>query len=136
MDMWIVHMIFEEHQEEVKSYTVTEGIGYYDHIIAWYALWRKWPIQYEGWEWAAWLYNDVEDKSLIPEIGFSSVYKEWWEYVQTEKPDMYPLRDNMVYWDWDIHVDYWEKEGTRLNETGNLPDMYQIARERQDQEEE
>ena len=22
------------------------------YLVAWYALWRKWPLQYEAWEWA------------------------------------------------------------------------------------
>ena len=38
---WKVCMIFNEHQEGVVDMSVAEALGLFDHVIAWYALWRN-----------------------------------------------------------------------------------------------
>ena len=86
---WKVCMIFNEHQEDVVDMSVAEALGDFDHIIAWYALWRKWPIQYKIWEWASCVPDMLEPKE-IGKIGFADVYKGYWKHVHEEESTKYP----------------------------------------------
>ena len=47
------------------------------YIIAWYALWRKRPLQYKVWEWTG-RFKDVKDALIPPDSSdyFKKKHKE------------------------------------------------------------
>ena len=83
LTQWKLCMIFEDHQAEVVSISVAQALGSFDAIMAWYALWRKWPMYYSAWDWATYIpgigYPDKE--TSIPFISNSVEYKIHWMEV-------------------------------------------------------
>ena len=100
-------MIFEEHQDRVVEMSVKQGMAEYMHMIAWYALWRKWPVQYWMWAWATDV-PDIGNPWKVKILGYSDIYEKMWVKVG-EKDPKYPLMDNQVDWNYDSHVCYWEQ---------------------------
>ena len=105
---WKLLMIFEEHQEIVIDMSVAEGLGMFDHIIAWYALWRHWPTQYKVWEWTCNMKNLTRIEK-IKEIGYSADYERYWSYVHEADTNSYPVRGRHIEWK-EEHMCYWEKK--------------------------
>ena len=81
---WDMYMVFSGQQDNIIEYDVAEGFGQFNHIMAWYALWRKWPTQYTVWEWACNLWKRFETINMFLDYGNNGVYKEWWSWAQEE----------------------------------------------------
>ena len=111
LTQWKLCMIFEDHQAEVVSISVAQALGSFDAIMAWYALWRKWPMYYPAWDWATFIpgigYPDKE--TSIPFISNSDEYKIRWMEVQKQQGGRYPLQENNVVWT-DEHLCPYEKK--------------------------
>ena len=123
---WKLCMIFKEHQTKVIEIPVAAAMGEFAHIMAWYAFWRKWPIQYYMWEWAAYVCGEEENVSILTdfvrlgELGDSDEYKLSWHYVHDQEGSGYPLVNNNVDWK-DKHVCTWETFGNLVNASTYLP---------------
>ncbi|WP_371070121.1 hypothetical protein, partial [Salmonella enterica] len=93
------------------SISVAQALGSFDAIMAWYALWRKWPMYYSAWDRATYIqgigYPDKE--TSIPFISNSDEYKICWMEVQKQQGGRYPLQENNVVWT-DDHLCPYEKK--------------------------
>ena len=105
---WKLCMIFDHHQAEVIEIPVALALRQFDHVIAWYALWRCWPVYYQIWEWVGNL-PDVGNIEVLQELGNSQEYKEKWQCVHNQIGSMYPLVDNRVDWSRN-HVCCWQED--------------------------
>ena len=79
---WKLVMLYPEHQKEVIEFDVADAIGQFDHIMAWYALWRKWPIQYPVWEWAIEVWKQFATLKDFTDYGFQDYYHSWWLWAE------------------------------------------------------
>ena len=86
---WTVLLIYNEHQTMVWRRTVLEAMDDGDrYLVAWYALWRKWPLQFYNWKWAA-RFKEVLDSLRPPS---SSYY-----YIVECKSDRLPYKYVVKY---------------------------------------
>lgn len=105
---WKLLMIYKEHQKGVIELSVSSALGELDHILAWYALWRRWPLHYSCWEWACNIpLRDVVEPTRMAEIGYSTTYKRYWSYVEEVQGSGYPMVDNDIDWSGE-HICVWE----------------------------
>ena len=116
---WTLLMIFGDHQKKVIKLPAASAIGEFDHIMAMYAMLRRWPIYFPAWVWV--IGYDYELHNDVPEYGHSLRYKHWWKMVEEQAGSQYPLKDNVVEWDLEKHTCYWEKFCKDYNASIQLP---------------
>ena len=107
---WQLCMVFLSHQRSVIHYDVASAIGVFDHILAWYALWRKWPVQYTEWEWCVDVWNYLSSKeswSKFLDYGYSGVYRTWWTWAEGSIT-RFPICENDVNLEGEDYECPWE----------------------------
>lgn len=117
---WIVAMLFMGQQNTVIEYDVAEAYGHLDHIIAWYAMWRKWPIQYKAWEWAVSLMKKLDTDAKFLDYGYSGVYQRWWQWAEQEISWL-PTNTSDEELNGDDHACPWEQKLLADKSTSYIP---------------
>ena len=105
---WVVSLIFNEHQTRVWRKTVLEVMDDGDrYLVAWYALWRKLPLQFYNWEWAA-RFKEVMDARKPPNSSY--YYKKQWLDARDHSTVMIVPSHKKPKWDKDLDKCPWEGE--------------------------
>ena len=124
---WTLLMIFDQHREEVVKLAVDMAKMRFGHIMAWYAMWRKWPVQYHVWSWVINVPN-VEDPREVGALGYSDTYKGWWNLVHQSQDSEFPIEGNAVDWDLDVHRCYWERWIEMMKSKTYMPKVFRYPR--------
>jgi hypothetical protein len=128
LSKWIVAMLFMRQQNNVIEYDVCEAYRQFDHIIAWYAMWRKWPIQYTVWEWAASLMKKLDTEAKFLDYGHNGVYQRWWQWAE-ERIEWLPTNISDEELNDEDHCCPWEEKLYNSSGTSYIP---KIKRRRMD----
>ena len=65
LENWVVVIAYDDFHENWLTTSVVEMMEEDRFLMAWYALWRKWPLFYPVWEWAA-RFKEVRDPLMMP----------------------------------------------------------------------
>ena len=95
LNHWKVFLFFDEHSEEPLIKDVGSLMYEERYLIAWYALWRKWPMEYKVWKWAAGK-KEVVNPLVPPNSSFwyKSKFEEWEANVGFRRIP----RDEWLFW--------------------------------------
>ena len=101
---WSLVMMFPKHQTRMIILSVADAIGRFDHVMAWYAFMRKFPVEYEIWNWAGNIYShhDIKNPEVLASLGLSEEYKLYWSYVHEQEGSGYPMMNNQLEWTDDL----------------------------------
>ena len=82
---WTVVMFFDYHQKEPLVSNALQVMVEDRYILAWYANWRKWPLTYKEWSWAA-RKCEVQNPLKVPNSSdyFEDKYKDSISKGETE----------------------------------------------------
>ena len=95
---WTAIIFYDEFHKNWKTCDVESLLDDDRYLVAWYALWRKWPIQYKVWEWAG-RFKEVRDAFKPPNYSdhFKSLYMK---ELRSGKIEKIPKEE---HWMWARH---------------------------------
>lgn len=95
---WTAVIFFDEFHKQWKTCDVESLLDDDRYLVAWYALWRKWPIQYKVWEWAG-RYKEVRNALKAP--NYSVHFRElYMKEIRLGKMEKIPQEE---FWSWQRH---------------------------------
>ena len=104
---WEVHMAYDGFVDNWRVGSVFEFLDDDRYLIAWYALWRKWPMQYKAWEWAG-KFQEVRNASKGP--NYCKHFKDL--YMEEINSGKLILKQSDWKWSWQgYHRCMWDKFG-------------------------
>ena len=106
LDYWRVTLFYDGYEDNEHTTTVPFAMMTDRYIIAWYALWRKWPLQYKVWEWAG-RFKEVRDALTPPNSSdyFKKKHKE-----EEKKPTYKKIKREPWYPWWEkVHECSWDR---------------------------
>ena len=110
---WTVTIYCDEYCIRAERKTVLEALDHGDrYLIAWYAMWRRWPLQYKNWEWAA-RFKEVTHACRPPNSSY--YYKEKW--LTARDLGMVNIQPSFYKENWDVTQDKcpWEEPGPDID---------------------
>ena len=98
LNYWTIVVAFDAFHSNWLTTTVAEFMYEDRYLIAWYALWRKWPLFYPVWEWAG-RFKEVRDALITP--NYCKYFKDkYMEVIESGKCELIPKER---YWSWSGH---------------------------------
>ena len=141
---WMAFIAYDGFHDNWKMCDVVSLLDDDRYLVAWYALWRKWPLHYEVWEWAG-RYKEVRNalkgpnycdyfKGLYEEeinqgklvLKESNFMLEWqlFHHCGWDKIEFYPDDPSTV-----VSRKYEKKEGEYLENLAQITEEWKKVRE-------
>ena len=95
---WTAVLFYDEFHTNWKITDVESLLDDDRYIVAWYALWRKWPIQYKVWEWAG-RFKEVRNPFKAP--NYSDHFKK--HFMKEIEEGRVKLIPKERFWKWQRH---------------------------------
>ena len=132
LDYWRVTLFYDGYEDNEHTTTVLFAMMTDRYIIAWYALWRKWPLQYKVWEWAG-RFKEVRDALTPP--NSSDYFKN--KHKEEEKKPTYKKIKRVPWYPWweKVHECSWDRPACysldpSLEVSGCYPDFADYRNEK------
>lgn len=95
LSQWEAVIFYDEFYTTWKITDVESLLDEDRYLVAWYALWRKWPIQYRVWEWAG-RFKEVRNPFKAP--NYSDHYKKYHQKeIEAGRTKLIPKEK---FWKW------------------------------------
>ena len=104
LNYWTVYLSYDGFHGNWKVTNVYDLLDDDRYLVAWYALWRKWPIQYKAWEWAG---RSKEVRNALKGPNYCDYFKNL--YNKEIEDGKLVLSTDYHLWTWQLfHICQWD----------------------------